>query len=175
MQQESAVAPIPATAHPRSPRQPRPPSEERRPPAVPSAAASATTDTTSTSDTGPRLGSERDPDHRNEILVAGRITAAPLVRELPSGDRLATWRICVVRSPDSRYGGRRVDSITCTSFDRGLHERVRAWRLGDVVRMTGELRRRTWRAHEGVRSVCEVEARTATLVRTARGHSAERR
>ncbi|OKI17668.1 single-stranded DNA-binding protein [Nocardiopsis sp. TSRI0078] len=121
---------------------------------------------------GPR--DQRDPDHRNEILVAGRITARPLIRELPSGDRLATWRICVARPPDSRYGGRRVDSITCTSFDHALHEQVGAWRLGDVVRMTGELRRRTWRAHEGVRSVCEVEARTATLVRVAGGHGEER-
>jgi len=38
--------------------------------------------------------------------------------------------------------------------------------------MTGELRRRTWRGREGVRSVCEVEARTATLVRAAEGPAA---
>lgn len=114
----------------------------------------------------------RESDHRNEILVAGRITARPLIRELPSGDRLATWRICVARSCASRYRGRRSDSITCTSFDRDLHEGIRSWRLGDVVRMTGELRRRTWRGREGMRSVCEVEARTAVLVRAADGCAA---
>lgn len=111
----------------------------------------------------PRTG--RDPAHRNEILVAGRVTAEPLIRELPSGDRLATWRICVGRATDSGYRGRRSDSITCTSFDGGLQEDIRAWRLGDVVQVTGELRRRTWRGRDGVRSVCEVEARTAILVR----------
>ncbi|WP_150254718.1 single-stranded DNA-binding protein [Nocardiopsis deserti] len=110
-----------------------------------------------------------ESEHRNEILVAGRITARPLIRELPSGDRLATWRVCVARPRDSRYRGRQSDSITCTSFDRDLHEGIRAWRLGGVVRMTGELRRRTWRGREGMRSVCEVEARTATLVRAADG------
>ncbi|WP_150243418.1 single-stranded DNA-binding protein [Nocardiopsis quinghaiensis] len=171
MQQESAAAPIPAATHPRHQRQTRPPSEGRRPPATPPAVGTFD----AVPDAGPGARAERDPDHRNEVLVAGRITAAPLIRELPSGDRLATWRICVVRPSDSRYGGRRVDSITCTSFDHGLHERVRAWRLGDVVRMTGELRRRTWRAREGVRSVCEVEARTAALVRAVGGRGAERR
>ncbi len=125
----------------------------------------------------PVVASDRaEADHRNEILVAGRITARPHIRELPSGDRLATWRICVVRPDDSRYGGRPVDSITCTSFDPLLHERIRLWKPGDVVRMTGELRRRTWRGREGVvRSVCEVEARTATLVRAAGGDGRERR
>ena len=117
-----------------------------------------------------------EADHRNEILVAGRITARPHIRELPSGDRLATWRVCVVRPDNSRYGGRPVDSITCTSFDPFLHERIRSWKPGDVVRMTGELRRRTWRGREGVvRSVCEVEARTATLVRAAGGDGRVRR
>ncbi|WP_017573052.1 single-stranded DNA-binding protein [Nocardiopsis halotolerans] len=121
----------------------------------------------------PRQRDRREPEHRNEILVAGRITAEPLIRELPSGDRLATWRVCVVRPSDSRYGAHRSDSITCASFDRVLHEEVRTWRLGDVVRMTGELRRRTWRVREGVRSVCEVEARTATLVRAVGRRSPE--
>nr|WP_236567902.1 MULTISPECIES: single-stranded DNA-binding protein [unclassified Nocardiopsis] len=102
--------------------------------------------------------------------MAGRITAPPRLRDLPSGDRLATWRICVVRPSDSRYGGRRVDSITCTSFDRALHGQIRSWRLGDVVQTSGELRRRTWRGREGlVRSVCEVEARAVHLVRPAAG------
>ncbi|MEE2041488.1 single-stranded DNA-binding protein [Nocardiopsis sp. CT-R113] len=112
-------------------------------------------------------GPRHEADHRNEVVVAGRITAEPLVRELPSGDRVATWRICVARPTDTRYAGRAFDSITCASFDQDLHEGIRGWRVGDVVRMSGELRRRTWRGREGVRSVCEVEARTATLVRAA--------
>jgi single-strand DNA-binding protein len=106
--------------------------------------------------------------HRNEITLVGRVTAEPTVRELPSGDRLATWRICVARPPDTRFRGRRVDSITCVSFDTWIHDEVREWRLGDVVRMSGALRRRTWRGYDGVRSVHEVEAHGAVLVRAAR-------
>ncbi|GAA1000330.1 hypothetical protein GCM10009551_071160 [Nocardiopsis tropica] len=164
MRQETAVARRRAAA--------RPPTEQpgtaTDPPPGPGARAVDRRGEPAPSDgTGPR----REPGHRNEIVVAGRVTAEPLVRELPSGDRVATWRVCVARPTDSRYAGRGVDSITCASFDQDLHEGIRAWRLGDVVQMSGELRRRTWRGREGVRSVCEVEARTATLVRAAEsGH-----
>ncbi|MEV2277099.1 single-stranded DNA-binding protein [Nocardiopsis sp. NPDC049922] len=102
--------------------------------------------------------------HRNEIVVAGRVTAEPAVRELPSGDRLAIWRVCVARTADSRFRGHRSDSITCVSFDPGVQDRVRGWRLGEVVEMTGALRRRTWRVGDGVRTVYEVEVRTARQV-----------
>ncbi|KOX19158.1 single-stranded DNA-binding protein [Nocardiopsis sp. NRRL B-16309] len=100
--------------------------------------------------------------------MVGRVTAEPAVRDLPSGDRLATWRICVSRPPDTRFRGRRIDSITCVSFDARIHDEVREWRVGDVVRMSGSLRRRTWRGYDGVRSVHEVEVADAALVRAAR-------
>ncbi|WP_304450996.1 single-stranded DNA-binding protein [Nocardiopsis sp. YSL2] len=109
-----------------------------------------------------------EDEHLNEIVLVGRVTAAPVVRDLPSGDRLVTWRICVSRPPDTRFRGRRVDSVTCVSFDAWVHDEVREWRLGDVVRMSGALRRRTWRGFDGVRSVHEVEVRSAALVRTVR-------
>jgi len=109
-----------------------------------------------------------EEEHHNEVLVAGRITAEPRFRELPSGDHLATWRICVARHPSTRFRGRRVDSITCVSFDKGLHEYLRGWRLGDVVDVHGALRRRTWRGVAGPRSVCEVEATSVRFVRGRR-------
>ncbi|WP_121182587.1 single-stranded DNA-binding protein [Nocardiopsis sp. Huas11] len=109
-----------------------------------------------------------EPDHLNEIVLVGRVTAEPSVRDLPSGDRLVTWRICVARPPDTRFRGRRVDSITCVSFDEGVRDEVRGWRLGDVVRLSGALRRRTWRGYDAVRSVHEVEVGGAALIRAVR-------
>ena len=113
-------------------------------------------------------GTASEEEHHNEVVVAGRVTAEPRFRELPSGDHLATWRICVARHPSTRFRGRRVDSITCVSFDEGLHEHLRGWRLGDVVDVRGALRRRTWRGTAGPRSVCEVEATSVRFVRARR-------
>lgn len=113
-------------------------------------------------------GAVSEAEHHNEVVVAGRITAEPRFRELPSGDHLATWRICVARHPSTRFRGRQVDSITCVSFDKGLHEHLRGWRLGDVVDVHGALRRRTWRGVAGPRSVCEVEATSVRFVRARR-------
>lgn len=125
---------------------------------------------TASADT-PAVAETAEADHRNEVLVSGRVTAEPLVRELPSGDHLATWRICVARPATTRFRGRRIDSVTCVSFDRSVHRRLHGWRLGDVVRITGALRRRVWRGRDGVRSVCEVEAATVAVVRTARSRT----
>ncbi|MFB8761698.1 single-stranded DNA-binding protein [Nocardiopsis alba] len=102
---------------------------------------------------------DRDRGHRNEVVVVGRITAAPRVRTLPSGDRLVSWRIGVARPRDpSRPGAAgRVDSLTLVSFEERIVDRVSGLRRGSVVRATGALRRRIWRGALGVRSVLEVE------------------
>ncbi|WP_328807016.1 single-stranded DNA-binding protein [Nocardiopsis coralli] len=116
----------------------------------------------------PTVAADRDGEHHNEVGVVGRVTAEPRFRELPSGDHLATWRICVTRDPSTRFRGRASDSITCVSFDQGVHEHLRDWRLGDVVDVRGALRRRTWRGVNGRRSVCEVEAASVRFVRARR-------
>ncbi|WP_017589813.1 single-stranded DNA-binding protein [Nocardiopsis ganjiahuensis] len=112
-------------------------------------------------------GPERPDGHRNEVFVVGRVTAAPAERELPSGDRLVTWRIGVARAEVSGRRRARADSLTLVSFDPHMCDRVHGWRIGDVVRVTGELRRRFWRGWNGVRSVLEVEVGTVALVRRA--------
>ncbi|MDE3723775.1 single-stranded DNA-binding protein [Nocardiopsis sp. N85] len=106
-----------------------------------------------------------DEEHFNEVLLVGRITSEAVFREIPSGDWLASWRICVSRSPVDGFPGRRSDSIYCVSFDPGLHTEVREWRSGDVVRVMGGLRRRAWQGRSGVRITYEVEAGAVELVR----------
>lgn len=126
------------------------------------------TETSNPLETDPALSAEIPPDHRNEVVLAGRITAVPVIRHMPSGDQLATWRICVARSATSNFRGRRVDSVTCASFDRDVHRALEGWRLGDVIEVRGALRRRTWWGREGFRSVCEVEAGSVAFVRSRR-------
>lgn len=107
---------------------------------------------------------ERDRGHHNEVVVIGRITAAPTVRDLPSGDRLVAWRVGVARPRSPQRPGHRLDSVTLVSFDEEFIDRVRHWRVGTVIRVTGALRRRIWRGRQGVRSVLEVEVTTAEAV-----------
>lgn len=110
-----------------------------------------------------------DVEHRNEILLAGRVIAEPAVRELHSGDQLVTWRISVTRPSAERRSRQTADPITCVSFHRDMAELTRDWRIGDTVQVTGALRRRFWRSANGTASVFEVEAKTARRVSPASG------
>lgn len=109
---------------------------------------------------------DRAEGHRNEASVVGRVTSAPFERQFPGGARLVTWRVRMAR-PEVPGRPARSDSLTLVSFDEALRAKAHGWRVGDVVRVTGELRRRIWRGCKGVQSVLEVEADTATLVRGA--------
>ncbi len=95
--------------------------------------------------------------HRNEVVLAGRVTAEPAVRELPSGTHLTTWRISVTRPPADQRPNRPVDPITCVSFRPSIEEATRGWRIGDLIQVSGALRRRFWRSPNGSNSVVEVE------------------
>jgi len=93
----------------------------------------------------------------NEVRLAGRIPAAPLAREMPSGDTVWTFRL-VVRRPGGR--GQRagaVDTLDCAAYTAAAVRSVRAWREGDEVEVDGVLRRRFWRSATGARSRYEVE------------------
>lgn len=95
----------------------------------------------------------------NQVQLVGRLAADAVHRELPSGDRLATFRLVIDR-PDDAVGPR-VDTIDCAVWRADLRRRVGAWGAGDVLRVEGELRRRFWRAGAGVASRYEVEVGTA--------------
>lgn len=112
-------------------------------------------------------------DHRNEVLLVGRVADEPHLTVLPSGDQLVTARLVVNRPPLAEPGHRaRVDTITCTAWSVPLRRRLRGWSAGDVVEVTGALRRRFWRTETGPRSRYEVEL--ASAVRLAAEPSASR-
>jgi single-strand DNA-binding protein len=103
--------------------------------------------------------------HLNEVRVRGRLGAEAEVRVLPSGDEIATWRLIVGRTGPPT--GPKVDVIDCVAFTARIRRRVVNWRPGDVIEVTGSLRRRFWRGPGGVQSRCEVQVDTAG--RTANG------
>jgi single-strand DNA-binding protein len=95
----------------------------------------------------------------NEVHLVGRLAAAAVDRELPSGDTLATFRLVVGR-PEGAPGPR-VDTVDCVAWRGDVRRKLRSWAPGDVVRVEGELRRRFWRVGAAAASRYEVEVSTA--------------
>lgn len=101
-------------------------------------------------------------EHRNEVAIVGRVTGAPSVRTLPSGDDIVTWRVSVDREPSSSRadgpGRRVVDALDCVAWTAATRRSASACQENDVVEVVGALRRRFWRAGSVPVSRCEVEA-----------------
>ena len=117
-------------------------------------------------DDGPQAAAERDADGvalagRNEVVLLGRVSGAPEERELPSGDRLVSWRLVVerppVRKPPTGLRLPTVDTLDCVARGAGPRRTARSLSDGDVVVLEGSLRRRFWRGPTGASSRTEVE------------------
>ncbi|KAA9377393.1 single-stranded DNA-binding protein [Microbispora cellulosiformans] len=107
--------------------------------------------------------------HRNEVVLAGRLSMEPAHRELPSGALLTQWRLAV-RRPGGRPGFQRSDAIECATFDDEVRDSVSGWQLDDLVEVEGALRRRWWRGG----SRYEIEVRTARRLQQAPPRSRSR-
>ncbi len=105
--------------------------------------------------------------HRNEVALVGRLSAEAAERALPSGDVVVSWRVVVQRPPEPSRTAITVDTIDCVARTAALGRRALTWLPGDTMEMTGALRRRFWRAGDGVRSRYEVEVATARRVAKA--------
>jgi single-strand DNA-binding protein len=111
---------------------------------------------------------DRSGAHRNLVELVGRLSGAPLERELPSGDRLVTFRLVVERPPASGTAAasrQRVDTIDCVAWTARVRRSARAWPDGCVLEVGGSLRRRFRRSPAGTVSRVEVEVSRARLRR----------
>ena len=117
---------------------------------------------------------EPDDEHRNEVLLVGRLAAEPESRELPSGTVITTFRLVVRREPDLRERSRpaesrapSVDTLDCVAWRGDVRRHLSRWHPGDVVALEGALRRRFWRSPGGPASRTEVEAQKVRRVARA--------
>ena len=98
---------------------------------------------------------------RNEVVLLGRVSGAPEERDLPSGDRLVSWRLVVerppLRKPPTGVRLPTVDTLDCVARAAGPRRTAKALADGDVVVLEGSLRRRFWRGAAGAASRTEVE------------------
>ncbi len=107
------------------------------------------------------------PESVNEVRIAGRISAGPEERVLPSGDVLWTFRVVVPRAR-SRTGARPgVDALECAVWGGRVRRSVASWRQGDVVEVSGAVRRRFFRVAGGAASRFEIDVDAGRLIRRA--------
>lgn len=111
----------------------------------------------------------RDDQHRNEVVLRGRVSADPELRELPSGDPLVTFRIVVERDARAlRVSKQRVDVIECAAWTARLRQKASRLQPGAEVEVAGALRRRFSRREGGLTSHVSVELSALTVAATGR-------
>lgn len=111
----------------------------------------------------------------NEVVLRGRISGDPHVRELPSGAVLVGFRIVVTRERTPMTAASKVvsDWVECSAWGARVRRQAESWADGDQVEVRGALRRRFFRVGEQSRSSVEVEMLGGRLVRRARGRGRE--
>ena len=92
----------------------------------------------------------------NEVVLAGRITADPIATELKSGSVVYAWSLNVAP------GGEPATSVPVVVFDPPAAVRTRG--AGDAVVVTGQVKRRFFRAAGITQSRTEVVAATIVPV-----------
>ena len=102
-------------------------------------------------------------DHRNEIVLVGEVTTSPDERTLADGSPIVTFRIDVTRDPELGVGR---DSFECTAHAARLRRSLAAWQTGDVVEVTGALRRKFYRVGSSSRPFMVVEVDRARRLST---------
>ncbi|MBM7506396.1 single-strand DNA-binding protein [Nocardioides salarius] len=122
----------------------------------------------------PTKEQSEDREAVNEVRLQGRLAQDPQLRELPSGDRLWTFRVVVGRPPrpaqaDGRGPRGAVDAIECAVWDARVRRSVERWHAGDVVAVEGAVRRRFFRSGAGTASRVEIEVRSGRRLRRAPG------
>ena len=111
-------------------------------------------------------GSKYQP--KNEVLLIGRVSSTPQVRELPSGDEIVEFRIVVDRgenvrssisSSKGRTSRREVDTLDLAAWSPRTRRAAAKLQVDDWVSVEGAVRRRFWQAPSGLASRWQVEVR----------------
>ena len=102
-------------------------------------------------------------DDRNEVRLVGRLAAPPYARELPSGDAMTSFRVVVRRNDADRRRptSPTVDALECAAWRGDVRRKLRSWGAGDLVEVSGSVRRRFWRSATGPASIWEIEVSAA--------------
>jgi single-strand DNA-binding protein len=103
----------------------------------------------------------------NTVLLRGRVSSAPVERELPSGVVITTFRVTVprARTPMTSGSSQTSDWVDCVAWSGRSRRNVAAWSVDDRVEVGGALRRRFFRGGEGPTTRLELEVLSARRAR----------
>jgi single-strand DNA-binding protein len=94
----------------------------------------------------------------NSVQLVGHVSGVPIERQLPSGDHLVSFRVVVERSAAARRRTRQsIDTVECSAWSAKLRRTAVGLAVGDLVTVSGELRRTFRRSRGGVRSWVTVD------------------
>jgi single-strand DNA-binding protein len=118
------------------------------------------------------LGNSED----NAVQLRGRVSSAPVERELPSGVVITTFRVTVprARTPMTSGSSQVSDWVDCVAWSGRIRRNVAAWIVDDRVEVGGALRRRFFRAGEGSSTRLELEVLSARRARARASPASER-
>jgi single-strand DNA-binding protein len=108
----------------------------------------------------------KDVAHVNEVRLVGRLSAVPAELTLPSGDTLWTFRLVVERG-DGGGRGQQLDTLDCAVWGGRVKRSVPSWSEGDMVEVTGAIRRRFYAAGAAKVSRYQIEVVGGRVIRRA--------
>jgi single-strand DNA-binding protein len=100
---------------------------------------------------------------RNVVSLAGRVSSTPVERELPSGDKVVTFRMVMAREQTAMTTKSKQvsDWVDCAAWASRVRRSVGTWQVDDHVEVEGALRRRFFKDGGGASSRVEIEILTA--------------
>jgi len=105
--------------------------------------------------------------HVNEVRLVGRLSADPAQLTMPSGDTLWTFRLVVERTGAGERRGQQLDTLDCAVWGGRAKRSVPTWSVGDLVEVTGAIRRRFYAAGSAKVSRYQVEVAGGRVIRRA--------
>ena len=113
----------------------------------------------------------------NKVVLAGRMTADPELKQTASGVSVLTFTIAVNRSYVSKgsdQGERQADFITVVAWRNTAEFISKYFRKGSAICVTGSIQTRNWQDQQGQRRYAtEVVADEAMFVESRGGDSSQ--
>lgn len=97
----------------------------------------------------------------NKILLMGRLTADPELRQTPAGVNVATFRVAVDRDYTPKGGERQADFIPCVAWRQTGEFVSRYFQKGRMIALEGSLQTRCYEVKSSLTGDNQEQKRTA--------------